>query len=82
MALSETLQQIKSASIARIPAESAAIMARSMAQLEASDIISMALDAGRPAPVFELPDSQGNLHNSAELLTKGPLILSFYRGSW
>ena len=82
MSLNETLQQIKSASRAKVPAESAAIMARATEQLEASGIINMALDAGKTAPDFELPDWQGKIHKSTEHLTKGPLILSFYRGSW
>ncbi len=82
MTLDETLQQIKLASKSRIPAEAMTIMTRATEQLEKSGIIRMALNPGKPAPAFELPDSSGKSYNSAELLTKGPLVLNFYRGSW
>ena len=80
--LNETLQQMKAASIARISPEAAAIMANTRARLEASGIIRMALGRGQTAPAFELRDWQANLFNSTEILTKGPLVLTFYRGSW
>ena len=82
MTLNETLQQIKSASLLRIPAEAASAMSRATEQLENSGIIKMALGPGKPVPAFELPDCLGNSHSSAALLGKGPLILHFYRGSW
>lgn len=82
MTLNETLQQIKSASRARVPAEAAAVMQRSAEQLQESGIVRLALEAGKSAPAFELPDATGNIHSSKELLKRGPLILNFYRGSW
>ena len=82
MKLNETLQQIKAASRAKFPAEAAAVVARATTQLEQSGIINKALNAGEPAPTFELPDWQGNSYSSAKLLAQGPLILNFYRGSW
>jgi hypothetical protein len=82
MTLNETLQQIKLASRSRIPAEAATTMARATEKLKGSGIIKMALGPGKPAPGFALPDWQGNVYKSTELLTKGPLILHFYRGSW
>ena len=82
MTLNETLQQIKSASLSRIPAEAASAMTRAAEQLENSGIIKMALGPGKPAPEFELPDCFDNSYNSTALLANGPLILHFYRGSW
>ncbi len=82
MSLNETLQEMKMASRSKIPADATAIMTRAVEQLEDSGIIKMALGHGKPAPEFELQDYQGNNYSSAELLTKGPLILHFYRGSW
>ncbi|HVJ53428.1 MAG TPA: peroxiredoxin-like family protein [Aliidongia sp.] len=41
-----------------------------------------ALKAGAPAPAFLLPDHQGHLVGSNELLSKGPLVVRFFRGSW
>jgi hypothetical protein len=82
MTLNETLQQLKAASRSRVPAEAAAVMARSAEELKNSGLIGRALVPGNPAPVFDLQDWQGNSYNSTELLAKGPVILSFYRGSW
>ena len=82
MTLNETLQQIKSASLSRIPAEAASAMSRATVQLENSGMIKSALGPGKPAPEFELPDCLGNSYNSSALLANGPLILHFYRGSW
>lgn len=41
-----------------------------------------ALAVGQQVPAFELPDAEGNLISSADLLAKGPLVVTFYRGSW
>jgi peroxiredoxin len=35
-----------------------------------------------PAPAFTLSDADGNQVNSIELLGRGPLVISFYRGVW
>jgi peroxiredoxin len=37
---------------------------------------------GDTAPAFTLPDQLGREISSAELYAKGPLVISFYRGSW
>lgn len=41
-----------------------------------------ALDLGGKAPSFELPNQKGSLISLDALLTKGPVVLTFYRGSW
>lgn len=55
---------------------------RAVAELIASGAPGRALKAGDVAPVFSLPDPDGNLVSSADLLVKGPLVLTFYRGVW
>lgn len=50
-------------------------------ELIASGAASQALKAGDRAPSFVLHDSDGK-PSSAELLTHGPLVVSFYRGVW
>jgi peroxiredoxin len=37
---------------------------------------------GEKAPIFELPDPQGNLVALNSLLDKGPVVVTFYRGDW
>lgn len=82
MTLKATLQKMQAASLARIPAEAAAIMAKTKAELAASGILEMARGRGQTAPDFVLRDWQDNLFESAEILAGGPLVLTFYRGSW
>ncbi len=82
MTLNETLQQLKSASRSKLPAETAAIMSRATEHLEGSGAAAMALGEGQPAPSFSLADWQGKEYNSREILANGPMILTFYRGSW
>lgn len=45
-------------------------------------IIDNALKIGDRAPNFVLPDAYGKFVSAHELLKRGPLVLSFYRGSW
>jgi len=37
---------------------------------------------GEKAPSFELPDPEGNLVALTNLLNKGPVVVTFYRGDW
>jgi peroxiredoxin len=57
-------------------------MHRATAELKASGQESRALKVGDKAPNFVLKDADGNSLSSAELLTRGPLIVTFYRGAW
>jgi peroxiredoxin len=63
------------------PERKAAYQAQADA-LAASDILEKALRTGDRAPMFELPDAFGTTVRLAELLERGPVVLSFYRGSW
>jgi peroxiredoxin len=55
---------------------------RATAELIASGAASRAKKAGDIAPSFSLKDPEGNVVGSNELLKKGPLVVSFYRGVW
>ncbi|MBU3011516.1 AhpC/TSA family protein [Polaribacter vadi] len=41
-----------------------------------------ALKIGEKAPDFELPNPKGTAISLSSLLKKGPLVVTFYRGSW
>jgi peroxiredoxin len=41
-----------------------------------------AIKLGKIAPDFVLPNPKGNLISLANLLIKGPVVVTFYRGSW
>jgi peroxiredoxin len=64
------------------PAEIHPIMARATAELFASGAASRALKVGDKAPAFTLNDPDGHPVSSLDLLAKGPLIVTFYRGVW
>ncbi|SER55179.1 Peroxiredoxin [Faunimonas pinastri] len=57
-------------------------MHRATAELIASGAAGRALKAGDKAPAFVLNDPDGNPVSSTDLLARGPLVLSFYRGVW
>lgn len=58
------------------------IMHRATNELVASGAAARALKVGDKAPAFSLSDAEGNTVSSAELLKRGPLAVSFYRGVW
>ena len=57
-------------------------MHRATAELVASGAAARALKAGDKAPAFTLSDPDGRPVSSADLLARGPLVVSFYRGVW
>jgi peroxiredoxin len=81
-----TLRQIyaeRKELIARyVPAETQAVHAQAVAELKARKLAANVLVAGAPAPTFELPDHNGKMVSSADLLSKGKLVLCFIRGRW
>jgi peroxiredoxin len=64
------------------PQEFGPILGRTISSLIASGQAERALRAGDNAPPFELPDQDGVVVSSAELLKQGPVVVSFYRGVW
>jgi len=69
MSLADKLAATRAASATRIPPDKAAIMDR-------------IVKVGGTAPAFSLASYDGSRVASADLLAKGPLVLSFFRGSW
>ena len=65
-----------------VPAETQAIHARAVAELKARQLAANILPVGAKAPAFELPDHDGNIVSSSDLLTQGRLVLCFIRGRW
>jgi peroxiredoxin len=65
-----------------VPAEIQAIHARAVEELKQSGIAERELQPGSEAPSFELPDRNGKIVRSADLLATGPLVICFFRGRW
>ena len=55
---------------------------RMVETLVARGVTAGALGVGGMIPDFALPASDGRFVHSADLLAQGPLVISFYRGSW
>jgi peroxiredoxin len=64
------------------PASVVELLHRATDELIEAGAADNALRAGDIAPVFTLFDADGNLVSSQDLLAKGPLVVSFYRGIW
>jgi peroxiredoxin len=64
------------------PPHVVALIHKTTADLVATGQAERALKVGAKAPSFALPDAHGVLVTSADLLRKGPLVLTFYRGVW
>ena len=82
MTLAETLQGIREATDKRIPPERRAIMHRATEELRASGIMDRVVKVGEKLPPFALPNAHGHAVRSTDLLASGPLVLTFFRGSW
>jgi AhpC/TSA family len=82
MTLQEKLDTIRERSKLRVPPETQAIMQRSIDDLRAGGIMDRVVRVGQRAPEFALPNVDGRTVSLGELLARGPLVLSFYRGRW
>lgn len=82
MPLQRQLDDLTAKLRALVPAERLATIDRVIEELVHSGAADRVLKAGDKAPSFELPDGDGMLWRSEELLRNGPLIIVFYRGRW
>jgi hypothetical protein len=64
------------------PREAIETMHRATAELKATGIEESALNVGDRAPSFTLFNQDHVQVASADLLGKGPLVISFFRGHW
>jgi peroxiredoxin len=65
-----------------VPSETQAIHAQAVAELKARRLAANILPVGDQTPAFELPDHDGKLVSSSDLLAKGRLAVCFIRGRW
>jgi hypothetical protein len=82
MSLEDRLAATRAASAGRIPPDREAIMHRATEDLRKSGILDRITPVGAHAPDFELANHDGRRVSSVELLSGGPMVLSFFRGSW
>ena len=82
MSLEQQLAAIREGATKRIPVESLAIMHRATEQLQQSGLAERAMGVGDQMPEFSLRGEAGNEVRSSDLLARGPLVLTFFRGVW
>jgi peroxiredoxin len=80
--LREQLAERKALIAEYVPREVRAVHERAISELSAQGIAEKALPAGVRAPSFELKDQNGRLVSSSQLLSRGSLIVCFFRGRW
>jgi flagellar motor component MotA len=82
MALKDKLDETRAASAKRRPQEARAIMQRATDNLRASGILATVVGNGQTMPAFVGTSHDGREIASANLVPRGPLVLSFFRGHW
>lgn len=80
--LSEQTRQTLEAFVAGLPGDQQEIVGKAFETLMASDTAANAVKSGDKAPDFTLPSVRGGELALADALEEGPVVLSFYRGSW
>lgn len=82
MTLDQTLSQMREKFGKMLPAEPAAVLDRHIDFLRKSGALDQILKSGAKAPAFTLKNQNGEDVSSADLLKRGPLVVSFTRGGW
>ena len=67
---------------AEFQGEVRAAYAAFVAMLDRAEITAHVLAPGMPMPDFLLPNAEGRLVSSGDLLHSGPLVVVFFRGDW
>lgn len=81
MSLQATLDAMAAASREKIPADAQAIMKNQLQGLIDSGLVERAIGEGDVAPEFSLAGPDGKV-SLGELTAKGPVVLTWFRGSW
>ncbi len=82
MGLNAQMATAKAQMVSQLPADTLAVMGAAGEKLAASGITRNALGVGDSAPDFSLPDQHGNSVVLADLLARGPVVMSVFRGGW
>jgi hypothetical protein len=82
MSLNDKLNAVKEEFAKTAPPEALKIIGGAIGGLVGSGIPDKVAREGGTMPPFELADSEGRMVSSAKLLSRGPLVVHFYRGVW
>ena len=82
MSLQKKLSALKKGFEAQAPQKAVKIIHRATDDLEKSGILDGTVNVGDEAPDFALQNADDQEFRLKELLSQGPVVLSFYRGKW
>ncbi len=82
MNLQNQIKKMQTELIPQIPEDALRAIMAGTERLVLSGLAEKSLQKGDKAPSFSLPNARGEAVSSTELLTNGPLVVSFYRGGW
>ena len=81
MSLEESLAKLRQLSKERYGEERNKMVAAMQEQKE-SGIVERAIKAGDKLPAFALPNTKGEIVTSDDLLSRGAVVLTVFRGHW
>ncbi|NQZ33212.1 MAG: AhpC/TSA family protein [Oceanospirillaceae bacterium] len=82
MSLQDNIVDYKAGFSQKAPANVQELMKLATKNLADSGIVDKAPKVTEKLPTFSLPNQNGDLVNLSDLLTKGPVVVTFYRGGW
>lgn len=82
MSLEKSIREFNQEFMKQVPNEVATVMRGATQSLENSGIEAKAIKVGDKMPSFSLANAYGKKVSSNSLLSKGPLVINFYRGEW
>src|SRR5258706_13321948 len=80
MTLQERMNAMKETFERTLSPEKRDIRYRATEDLRRSGILDRVIKVGAPIPEFTLPNARGEKVSSADLHSRGPLVMTFYRG--
>jgi len=82
MSLESKLAEIREMASQRIPEASLNVMHAAVAALRDAGIVKKAIQVGDKLPEFALANQDGKTVKSSDLLAKGAVVLTVFRGHW
>jgi len=82
LSLRQQLEELTSKLRTLVPADRLSVVDQAIEELKSSGIAERVLKPREKAPALELPDGDGQLWRSEDLLRNGPMVIVFYRGRW
>jgi peroxiredoxin len=80
--LQQQLDEMAALGKSKLPTDVFRNLISPVEQLIASGAVERAIKEGAQAPNFTLLDALGNIVTLSHLLKQGPVVVTFYRGSW